>query len=453
MLENIKRRTYLGGAVAALSGLAGCGGDGSETTPTESTDPVTETTESTGGAPNQSQSVTAAKVNGDVYAAQMPGEDLSAKVRNSIDSVGPGGAIIVTPRSDGEPWTWSDTLTINLNETRGLQLLFRGTTMVEYTGDGYAIDVTYRPAEYGQLNRGDFLRLRGGNWRSPDGANPDGWLRLLDVNFCEIRPERVIDFSNDSRTAAGIRCEIQEIFCESHVLSGHFAGCDIGLDFVPSDTPGIAGGQAAASFQGNYVDNAKFLNCKRYGIRFRDGSQCQQLTLMNPDVFAGLTDVADEFVHYYLGGDFDGSVIVGPKAEDAGSGNEEFAQTDVMFEVPDSLGTPPLVIMPGVSQNVDRLVDYADRFKTLPALMMWKDGFRYRAGVHTLGKRDQEPFFHRGGVDFPETDLFSNFEDSMRAGHVVYTEGVGDVPAGLYRADPENEQWVKVEDNSVTFPI
>jgi len=478
--DTLARRSYLGGVVATVAGLAGCSdllssesGSSTEQQPTRQTTETTETSESTtrqtlpehdhsGGADGGStlaptgvstDTLEAARVNGDVYAAQLPGADLSEKVRNAIEAVPTGGTVVVTPNPDDEPWTWAETVRINLNDTRGLQLLFRGNTMVEYTGESYAIDVTYRPAEYGQLERGDFLRLRGGNWRAPEGANPDGWLRLLDVNFCEIRPERVIDFSNDEGTAAGVRLEIEEIFCESHVISGHFAGCDIGLDLVPSDSPGIAGGKAAASFQGNYVDNPKFLNCNQYGIRVRDGAQCQQMTVMNPDAFAGLTGVADEFVHYYLGGDFDGAMILGPKAEDAGATNDEYEQTDVMFEVPDAMDTPPLVVMPAPDRNVDRIVDYADRFKTLPALTMWKDGFRFQAGVHTLGRRDEQAFFHRGGVDFPGTDLFSNFEGSLRSGHTVYYEGTDDIPAGLYRADPENDQWVKVEDNSVTFSV
>lgn len=400
------------------------------------------------------EQITTGNLNGDIYAAQMPGDDLAAKVRNAIEAVPSGGAIIVTPHPDGQPWTWSETVRINLHETGGLELLFRGTTMVEYTGDGYALDVTYRPAEYGQLNRGDLFRLRGGNWRAYAGSDPDGWLRLLDVNFCEIRPERVIDFSNDDRTGTGVRLEIQDIFCESHVISGHFAACDIGLDFVPSDTPGIAGGQAAASFQGNYIDNVKLLNCRRYGIRFRDGAQCQQLTVINPDTFAGISDdVVDGFVHYYLGGDFDGATIIGPKAEDAGANNDEYEQSDTMFVVPDAMSTPPLVINPGPDENVDQLVDYDDRYKTLPTVMMWNDGKRVRGGIHALGRRTDEPHFAQGGVRFPPERFFgAGSVNPETPGMVVFHDGADeDVPAGLYRSDPENSQWVKVSDNSVTF--
>lgn len=480
--EYLRRRTYLGTVAGAIAGLAGCNSrddgeqnrqDTTDSQPATAGEPSPEqktnqqdlsnhdhSSETTGGsslAPTDitAEQVATAAVNGDIYAAEFPGDDLAAKVRNAIDAAPTGGTIIITPRPDGTPWTWSETLTINLKKTHGLQLLFRGTTMIEYTGDSWAIEITYRPAEYGQLAQGDFLRLRGGNWRAAETANPDGWLRIIDTNFCEIRPERVIDFANDDRTGTGIRLEIQDIFCESHILSGHFAGCDIGLDFVPSDTPGIAGGEAAASFQGNYIDNIKLLNCRRYGIRWRDGAQCQQMTVMNPDSFAGISDdVVDEFVHYYLGGDYDGSVIIGAKAEDAGANNDDYEQNDTMFEVPNAMGTPPLVIMPGPDQHVDEIVNYADRFKTLPALMMWKDGFRWQAGVHTLGRREEQPFFHRGGIDFPATDLNSLFENSMRNGHTVYYDGTSDgIPEGLYRADPENSQWVKVEDNSITVPV
>ncbi len=492
VFDKLRRRSYLGGAAAALTGLAGCNTRETETEPAATDSPSESATEpdpsatasatdaatqadvpehdhsesAEGGgilAPEEvdadrvgtggldAETVAARELNGVVYAAHVEGEDLSMKVRNAIDAVPAGGTVVVTPRPDDEPWQWSETVRINLNERGALTLLFRGHTMIEYTGNSWALETTYRPAEYGTLSSGDFLTLRGGNWRAT--GNPDGWLRMIDTNFCEIAPQRVIDFTNDEKTATGIRVEIQEIFSESNVFTGHFATVDIGMDFVPSDTPGIAGGEAAASFQGNYVRNVKVLNASKYGFRWRDGSQCQAMTVQNPDAFSGTFNAADEVVLYYLGGDFDGAVFLGPKTEDAGSTSEENDVNDIAFELPDALSSSPLVIAPELGNNVDTVVRRDDRFKTLPTLKVWDDGRKQQGGIYDLGRLESSPKFLEGGMHFPP-QTFSGAEQVLprREGKVVFHPGNENVAAGLYRADPENDQWIKVSDNSVTVP-
>ena len=298
--DELRRRTYLGGAVAAVTE---CNETGHETTSeslaeSESEPSVTATQElpshdhsgaETGGAQLSPESVdagrvtaeaveaaavTAARVNGTAYAAQFPGADLSAKVANAIEAIPAGGTVVITPRPDGEPWIWTETVRVNLRETGAVELSIRGQTMIEYTGDGWTLETTYRPAQYGQLERGEFFTLRGGNWRAT--GNPDGWLRMIDANFSEIAPGRVIDYTNDETTATGIRVEVQEILCESNVFTGHFSRVDVGMDFVPSDTAGVGG--SGASFQGNYVRNLKVLNGGRFGFRWRDGAQCRYRT-------------------------------------------------------------------------------------------------------------------------------------------------------------------------------
>ncbi|MFB6175706.1 MAG: hypothetical protein ABEI99_00925, partial [Halobaculum sp.] len=393
----------------------------------------------------EADAVAAGQVNGTAYAARFPGEDLSVKVRNAIEELPAGGTVVVTPRPDGEPWTWSETVRVNLRETGAVELLVRGQTMIEYTGDGWTLETTYRPAQYGQLVQGAFLTLRGGNWRAT--GDPDGWLRMVDTNFCEIAPQRVIDYTNSDRTGTGIRVEIQEIFAESNVFTGHFANVDIGMDFVPSDTPGVAGGEAAASFQGNYVRNVKVLNAGRYGFRWRDGAQCQATTVQNTDSFARASGDSAEFVHYYLGGDFDGGVFVGPKTEDANP--EGTDMIDTAFALPDALGTPPIVIAPEIGNGIDQSVRRDDRFKTLPTLQVWDDGRRQRAGVHDLDRRDEEGQFAHGGVYFPPQQ-FGGPLAPRQDGRVVYNDGSDGNPRGLYRAEPDNSRWVKVSDNSVT---
>lgn len=474
VLDGLRRRSYLAGLTATVTGLAGCGtgGDdgtagapGSETTQPETAaanDPSESTTQDgvpehdhagadAGGATLSPEHVTAdrltaARVNGDVYAAAMPGDDLAEKVRNAIDAVGTGGAVVVTPREDGQPWTWGRTVTINLRDTGGVSLLVRGQTMIEYPGDGWALETTYRPADYGQLVEGAFLRLRGGMWRAT--GNPDGWLRLVDTNFSEIHPELVIDFKNDDATASGIRVENREFFCESNVFGGHIDQTDVGIEFVPA---AVTGGGGTNSFEGNYIRNLKVLNASRHGFRWHEDAQFSYCTVQNPDAFAGTYNAADEVSLYDLAGDFDGTVFVGPKVEDAGvSVDDENDANDVGYRLRDAMGTPPLLINPEDGNGVDSLVERADRFKRLPALNVAEDG---RAGVYDFGRRDDAARFRDGGVAFPSAELFGagSLEPSLD-GLVVYHDGEGvDVPAGLYRADADGSRWVKVEDNSISF--
>ncbi|WP_135820512.1 hypothetical protein [Halostella litorea] len=463
--DRLKRRSYLGGVVATLTGLAGCNEtDGTPTRTTSETprDALTdteaaETTDSqtadeqplrphdhsgdgAGGA-----TLAPRDVHGTVYAAAMPGDDLSAKVRNAIDAIPAGGTVVVTPRTDGNPWQWHDTVTVNLNGAGGVTLRFRGMTMVEYTGNGWAIETVYEPAEYGQLNRGDFFELRGGHWRAT-GDDPAGWLRMVDTNFAEIEPELVIDFTNSDKTATGVRVENRGMFCESNVFTGHFAGVDIGMDFVPA---AATGGSGTNSFEGNYIRNLKVLNAKRTAFRWRDGANFSWSVVQNTDAFAASYDVADEVVLYDFGGKFNGTTFVGPKIEDGGS--EDVA--DIGYRVRDSVGTPPLLINPRGQDAVDTLVEYADRYKSLPALMVWDDGRRSRAGVHDFGRFDQEPRFGEECVIFPSARVHgADSRNPDTPGKVIYADGdVDGMPEGLYRADPENSQWVKVSDNSITY--
>jgi len=454
--HRLKRRSYLGGMVAAITSLAGCNEmDNTETETDTTTPPHTLTDTDTLDAQQlrshnhsdgESGGATLAPrdVHGTVYAAAMPGEDLSAKVRNAIDTIPVGGTVIVTPREDGTPWEWHDTVTVNLNGAGGVALRFQGMTMVEYTGDGWALETVYEPAEYGQLNRGDFFELHGGHWRAT-GDDPAGWLRMVDTNFAEIEPELVIDFTNGDKTATGIRVENQGMFCESNVFTGHFAGVDVGMDFVPA---AVTGGSGTNSFAGSYIRNLKVLNAKRAGFRWRDGANFSWSVVQNTDAFVASYDVADEVVLYDLGGKFNGTTFVGPKIEDGGQNDV----TDIGYRVRDSVGTPPLLINPREHDDVDTLVEYADRYKTLPALMVWDDGRRYRAGVHDFGRLGQEPRFGEECVILPSARV--NSADSREpdtAGKVIYADGdIDGMPEGLYRADPENSQWVKVSDNSIT---
>lgn len=496
--DRLRRRPFVGGVVAALTGLAGCNGDSDDSTEsatesttesstqTDSPTPTerTETTEAVelpihahadeeqGGSvldPDRviaddvtaetvdanavdveselnAQAVATQSLNGTVYAAQMPGEDLSRKVRAAIDVLPAGGTVIVTPRPDDEPWTWGETLEIDPKGTGGLTLLFRGTTLIEYTGDSWAIDVRWEPADYGQSAEGEFFTLRGGHWEAT--GNPDGWFRQTDTNQSTVRPSLVNRFANDEKTATAIKVVNDEFFSEGNRFGGSLRKCDIGIDFVPGESEdGFTG-----SFQSTYLDRLYVSAFNRYGFRWREGALFQYCTVVESLSMAGtFGDQTRRPVAFDLGGDFQGSVFVSPKLEDAGAAvAAENESNDTGYRLRESMGTPPLLIAPNEGPSVDRLVVRDDDDRRLPALRVYGDD---RARVLDLGRPLADPRFEGGGVTFPTQELFGAGSREPRvAGNVIYYEGDQNVPGGLYRADPANSQWVKVEDNSVTFP-
>lgn len=69
-----------------------------------------------------------------------------------------------------------------------------------------------------------------------------------------------------------------------------------------------------------------------------------------------------------------------------------------------------------------------------------------------LGRPLADPRFEPGGVTSPSQELFGGgSREPGIAGNVIYYEGDQNAPEGLYRADLDNSQWVKVEDKSITF--
>lgn len=492
VLDRLRRRAFLGGAVAALTGLAGCNESGEDTTeatpsatPTDSPTATKTTAEATqevpphthagsgeGGSRLDPESVTASDVNADtleaetgaveseftagsvatgslngtVYAARMPGEDLSRKVRAGIDALPANGTVIVTPRPDGEPWEWAETLALNLRETGGVTLLFRGMTLIEYTGDGWAIEVSRDPADYGQLPNGNFFRLRGGHWEAT--GNPDGWLKLTDTNNSTVHPYLVNEFMNEDKTATGIRVVNEDFFCEKNVFSGFLRKCDVGIDFVPA---AVSGGSGTDSFQSTFLNNLNVDSFNRYGFRWREDALFQYCTVLEPLSMAGtFGDQASRLAAFDLGGDFSGTVFISPKLEDAGSGREVNDSNDTGYRLRESMGQPPLLLNPNDMDDVDRFVVRDDEDQRLPALKVFGTG---RAAIVDLGRPLADPRFEAGGVTFPSQEVFgAGSREPEIAGNVIYFEGVDNKPEGLYRADPENSRWVKVEDNSVTFP-
>ena len=460
--DDLRRRSFLAGATAAVAALAGCGGNGDRPTAsdarTDTTAMPTETDTPTPGSlaahdhsgPDAGGGALApGELHGVVYAAAMDGDDLSAKVRAALEAVPPGGTVVLTPRPDGEPWIWSETVRINLNGTRGVSIVCRGMTMIEYPGDGWAIETTYEPAAYGANVEGDQFELRGGHWRAT--GNPEGWLHMTDTNHSEIHPRLVIDFTNDERTATGVRVECDELFCESNVYSGRFGHVDVGMDFVPGEYSEQLGFRAA-SFTASTVRDVRLFGVRRAGFRWRDGAKFLHSVVVNPATWTDWPESNEEIVLYDISGDHDGTVFLGPRIEDGGAAQDDRADAnDVGYKLRADLQTPPLFIAPKLdSPNIDPVVDREDESKRLPALRVDEVG---HAGIEDLGRPGRGVRTREGRLTFPTTELLgAGSAEPTTEGQVVYHDGSGDVPKGLYRADPENSRWVFVEDNSVTVP-
>lgn len=54
-------------------------------------------------------------------------------------------------------------------------------------------------------------------------------------------------------------------------------------------------------------------------------------------------------------------------------------------------------------------------------------------------------------LQIPAQDLTASADDPATADQYATHDGSGSIAAGLYRSDPVNNQWVKVEDNAVTI--
>lgn len=262
-----------------------------------------ETTMESDG-PTTSETITPKNVNNELYAKAFSGSDLSEKVQAALDALPDGrGRIRITPRDDGQPWQWTNDLTVDLTQCNGLELDIDRTVLIEYSGSGWPLTLESNSGTQNQA------RIAGGLWTAT--GDPAGWLRLKDCFGTEVYPTRV-DFRNSSDDAVGVSLENHDGWTESSKIGGSYTA-DIGIDSKPAE---LTGGSGTHSFHDTVLDNPK-INAYNIGIRFR--GWWQYCHIEKPVVWTK----ADGTVCYLLAAErMDGTTITSMKAEDPGSGSQ-----------------------------------------------------------------------------------------------------------------------------------
>lgn len=277
---------------------------------------------------------------GEVYAREFNGNSLDEKIDNALTHLdteyGSHGRVRITPRTDGEPWSWENTLEIRPRAQKGkggmtdsgVHLDFDNNIIIEYSQNGFAI-------EYWGYEGGWFapLRLTGGIWKSV--ANPDGWLQTHDMTASYIHPCSVF-CSNDDNNARCLEIRHYEYWSENNVFSGSYRG-DIGIEFkhgeyldeVPSNHGSFHGTSLTNFFistfnkaiviRGNWSycngrniqmwssgENANLLTLSAYRM---DGTTFNTVKFENPGKHDEVTAIAldEEYDGYY------GPLFIAPK--------------------------------------------------------------------------------------------------------------------------------------------
>lgn len=201
---------------------------------------------------------------GEVFAREFAGADLAAKVENALDyltsNFGGRGRIRVTPRDDGQPWTWGSDVVINTNDHYTPQLDVDESTRIEYPGSGWAL--TIENAEPSHTYTEVSTQITGGHWVAT--GDPAGWLKLKDVGGGTFSP-RTVEFANGSGTSVGISIENHQRWSEMNYIEARRIRADICVDFVPAS---VTGGSGTESFQGCRILHSQ-IAANDIGIRTR----------------------------------------------------------------------------------------------------------------------------------------------------------------------------------------
>lgn len=201
---------------------------------------------------------------GEVFAREFAGTDLAAKVENALDylttNLGGRGRIRVTPRNDGQPWTWGSDVVINTNNYYSVELDIDQSVLIEYPGSGWALTLENPVPSH---NYEDIsARIEGGHWEST--GDPAGWLKLKDTVGAQVRP-REVSFVGGAGTSVGVSIENHVRWAEMNYVQAGKIAADICVDFVPAS---VTGGTGTDSFQGCRVEHV-ILSTRAIGIRTR----------------------------------------------------------------------------------------------------------------------------------------------------------------------------------------
>ena len=398
-------------------------------------------------------------VAGEVYARNVDGDDLSARVRNALDALPDGrGRVRVTPRADGQPWQWNEQLELDPTEYGGVHIDVDDTVLVESdVDDGYTIvcdgNMQYRPRDgetHDGFNHGDHFRLDGGIWVNV-ASDPRGAFLVRDMQKSEWAPQMLRNYTNTSGDATLWTLQNKEGYCELNRLrrcnAKHF---DRAVDLQPASVVPDSTADATESFHSTYIGPTTFSGTTDFGIRLR--GKTANTHLNQTTVF---TD-ADGVVGYIFDGQHKGTTLTSPKIEDV----ENTDSGTVGFETGSNYRPEhaPLVLQPEVN-NIDtnRTYDADDHAFGVVRTANSSGSFRFKCGlygsntptvgaagdVRSLGYIDDDLQVSGGkrskldggfGSDNPQNlaDRSGRFVNEIQA-----HDGSGGSPAGHYEWDGE----------------
>jgi hypothetical protein len=292
---------------------------------------------------------------GTVFARNCTGEDLSERITDALDTLPNGrGRVRVTPRRDGEPWSWNQELTIDPTAYAGVELEIDHNVVIESSVEnGYALvcdgNMNYATPEsgYSGFNEGDLFKLEGGIWVNV-ASDPDGAFLIRDVQMTKWSPNMILRYQNSAGDATGWLLQNSEGWCELNGLtSARMKYCDRGIDMQPAS---VTGGSGTESFHSTTIREVSMSGIGDFGVRLRGNTANTKLD--QTTVFAG----DNGSVGYVFDGEHAGTVLTAVKIEDAG--NTRYDGT-VGFATRSNYATDkaPLLLHPVVN-NIDEAMEY-----------------------------------------------------------------------------------------------
>lgn len=175
-----------------------------------------------------------------------PGDDVSSLVREAVQN--DFNTINIAGNRDRGAYNWDQDLVFKSGDyDSGLTISIDSGVRIEYTGNGTPI--TWDSSE--RINyqlEGSVFRLRGGDWRIGDDADPNSAIKIIDSCKSRISPTVLRGWSNSTQNCKAIEmvASADGGFCEDNVVDTFIMGADIGLGSREKDT-------GLQSFQDNRV--------------------------------------------------------------------------------------------------------------------------------------------------------------------------------------------------------
>lgn len=454
-----------------LAGTAGVLGGAGVNAATDTASAGTQSTGSVGTAANpidveaediNTTTIQTERESNKLQARNYSGTTLSDKVQNAINDVknnmaGMGLIEVSGPPDGGGYWDWDDEVSIDPSNFEWLTIDFHTSKIMSKVGGGYCIKVPDAAGVQEGLN------IIGGWWNGTNATDPAGWFHAHDLRSSHIEPLRLQGFSNTNADSHGIRLETASDFCTFNVIGGHMKTTDIPLFFDRG------------------AGNGNFANNRLDGIHAEGKTTCVQVDgdLRNSYVEKlSAYPSANNAVGLHLDGNISETVFQSVEIEDPGdtytgnigieTGANYSGHAPPVFHGlrVDSLSIGTRWSRSTASDRIyniytestgerfrlenmgDQVIFEMDpgRVRTWPSFATGSKVL-FENGVKTQGELEAQTTIFNLQQDLTATGAPAPSRKDKYATH----DGTGTPGPGLYRSDPANSQWVKVEDNTVTI--